>query len=91
MTNTTADTSTTTRTVLFHLSRVDWNWDTAQAVCLEAVRVFDQNEIVQDFSWTSRKAYLKVTFGNAAEVEPMTKAAHNAALHIASCGMEVAR
>jgi hypothetical protein len=80
-----ATTSTVRRRVTFEVpdrARVD-------EVLAAVLPVLSEHAIVDGYSGTGQVIVLRVTFGTAAEVGPLTTAAHNAAMRVTPCDYTV--
>jgi hypothetical protein len=56
----------------------------------EVVRVLDEHTIVNNVAGSGQVLIVEVTFGNKAEVAPLTRAAYLAAMHLTPVEMRVA-
>jgi hypothetical protein len=79
--------STATRTVTFEVP----DQTRITEVQAEVTRVIEQEcrSIIRSTGGRGQTLTFKVTFGNTAEVQPATHAAHLAALHVTPCEMRV--
>lgn len=78
------------RTVMFHLLWADP--EAADAIAVNASLHLDEHAIVHDWKRlaSGKRVDIRVEFASEAEIEGLVKIAHNAALHVASCDVEVA-